>query len=418
MYYKTEGLNYDEKKLNKRFSELIHWAKENNRQDIVEESNKLGTIKNQTSLKKEFYRLYRMKGETNISTPKIETKMVEPSETSSSSSTETPIEPSVRPIDSNQEFDPLLSANPKQRDYTSGMPTDSTNQAPMGSIPEPNFVPKSPLGGGIGSIPPNETDKRFESTNDLPPNEKSKSTEQLVEILVGTFSTYAPKAFTHFAQISKKKVEVLVASGQLDLNIVLENKEQGRMPLGDYINRANAEIEQAFVVTEEWKEEVKPVLKRVLEKKNWGVTDEQTLMFMVGMYALSGIVTTISIKNSNDAFLQGMVNQTNTLRESGALPRQPMPPPPPSNNASSNPTPPPPPPSPSPSPSDILTPEVEIVPNEPQGVAVYQNVEDEFSRQENSRTARGMNRVPVEEMEDMPTANSIANDNDGFQPNI
>lgn len=416
MYYKTEGLNYDEKKLNKRFSELIHWAKENNRQDIVEESNKLGTIKNQTSLKKEFYRLYRMKGETNIPTPKPQPTMVE-SQASSSSSTETPIEPSARPTDTNQEFDPLLSANPKQRDYTSGMPTDSNSQQPMGSIPEPDFAPKQTIGGGIGGIPPNETDERFKSTNDLPPNEKSKATEQLTEILVGTWCNYVPKAFTYLSQINKKKIDVHVAKGEIDLNIIFDTPN-GKITFGQYINHINTQIEGAFEVQEEWKEEIKPVLKRVLEKKNWGITDEQTLMFMVGMQLVNMGITTLNVKQSNQSVIETMIANTLALRESGALPKQPMPPnEPPSSNNSNTPPQPPPPPS-SPSSSDILTPEVEIVPNEPQGMAVYQNVEDEFSRKQDSRNVRGMNVPPSDETENMPTANSIANDNDGFQPNV
>ena len=51
-------------------------------------------------------------------------------------------------------------------------------------------------------------------------------------------------------------------------------------------------------------------------------------------------------------------------------------------------------------------------------MAVYQNVEDEFSRKQDSRNVRGMNVPPSDETENMPTANSIANDNDGFQPNV
>jgi hypothetical protein len=54
------------------------------------------------------------------------------------------------------------------------------------------------------------------------------------------------------------------------------------MRAGDFFKEYNQQVEGILKVSEEFKEEVTPVLERVLAKRGVGMTDEQLLMFMFG----------------------------------------------------------------------------------------------------------------------------------------
>ena len=50
MYYKTDDLNYDEKKFSNKINEILRWAKDSGRNDIVEKAQSFGTINKLTNL--------------------------------------------------------------------------------------------------------------------------------------------------------------------------------------------------------------------------------------------------------------------------------------------------------------------------------------------------------------------------------
>ena len=55
-----------------------------------------------------------------------------------------------------------------------------------------------------------------------------------------------------------------------------------KMRAGDFFKEYNNQVEGILKVSDEFKEEVTPVLERVLAKRGVGMTDEQLLMFMFG----------------------------------------------------------------------------------------------------------------------------------------
>lgn len=418
MFYKNDDLNYEEKKLVNKMNDLLNWAKNNNRQDIVEEADKYGVINNKTNLKKAFSRLAQMKNQEkpvfSNTTQNIPTMQENNSPTPNANNQSEVVNNNPPPSDPSS-FDPLLGANPKQRDYTSGLPQGNAGGSPGGNIPEPDFVGKGT--SGFGQVPPNQPDNRFTDTKDLPPNEKARSSEQLAEVIVDAYGNYVPVAFTTMAKIKPSKVQELSLNGDIDLNMMVNGPEQS-MTVGEYIEQSNAEIAKAFEVSAEWKQEVKPLLTRILAKRNWGMTDEQMLMYYVGSHLVQCTVVAIQINMSNKSFLQTLVNQTQAYRASGQMPPMPpsgnTPPPPPPPSA---PTPPPPPTEPV-----IEVVEAEEIPNvddgglvEVTGMSVDPLSPARFSIPRNNRPS---NMPPQDEMEDMPTASQMTPDNAGFNPII
>lgn len=410
MYYKTDNLNYDEKKFVSKLSDLLNWARQNNRQDILDEANKYGTINKLTNLRNAFYTLNQMKKAENKSkinsvtpTPKMEETKPTPE---AQSEPQAQAQPSADPTS----FDPLLGANPMQRDYTSGMPNNAGTGAPVGAIPEPNF--QGQAGGGFGQVPPNQPDQRFANTQDMPQGEKNKSSLELAKMLVDAYSSNVPKLFSWMAKIKDSKVQALARTGDLEPNLILR---PNNITVGQYIEQSNAEIDKAFEVTPEWKAEITPVLHRVLEKRNWGVTDEQILGYYIGSHLIQCGVVAAQVMKNNNAFLQQMVQMTQSFRESGNLPQQPM---------GGNDTPPPPPPvapTPPPPPTDIIEPEVEEIPNDMsvEVVPVVGMDSDPLAaRFDMPRNRRQANNVPpAEEMMDMPNAGHITSKIQPMNPN-
>jgi len=83
-------------------------------------------------------------------------------------------------------------------------------------------------------------------------------------------------------KVSEKKLNKLQAEGEINLNALIDYDYGKRMRAGEFFEEYNRQVEGILVVSDEFKEEVTPVLERVLAKRGIGMTDEQLLMFMFG----------------------------------------------------------------------------------------------------------------------------------------
>lgn len=406
MYHKTEDLNYDEKKYSRKISDILNWAKKSGRSDILAEADRIGTVTNMTNLKKAYGKLNQMKktektvfSDNNNSAPMSEQPTPSPAATPAPEN-----KPPQSPQMTDSTFhDPLLGANPKQRDYTAGLPSGNIS-SPAGAIPEPDFK-----GGAtsFGSVPPNQPDNRFQSTQELPPNEKAKSSEELAKMLVDAYSTNVPAIFAYFSKVSEGKLSEMAARGEIDLNVVLNMGNQS-ISVGDYFKELNHQADQAFAVSEDWKAEILPYVIRILQKKAWGVTDEQVVMYMVGSHLVQCGIMTYQMKQNNNKLMEYLVENTRALRESGNLP--PTPPP------AAGQTPPPPPPAPTPPPPPQEPPIETVVAEEfhyePPSITEDLTGTDAGEiaplRFDTPRGGRARNNVPPEsETESMPLASHI-----------
>ena len=83
-------------------------------------------------------------------------------------------------------------------------------------------------------------------------------------------------------KVSEKKLNKLQAEGEMNLNAMIDYDYGKKMRAGDFFKEYNQQVEGILKVSDEFKEEVTPVLERVLAKRGVGMTDEQLLMFMFG----------------------------------------------------------------------------------------------------------------------------------------
>jgi len=80
----------------------------------------------------------------------------------------------------------------------------------------------------------------------------------------------------------EKKIKKMELSGELNLSVPIPISANEVITAGDFIEEFNDQSKGTIVVTQEFEEEVMPVLTEVLEKRGVGLTPEQQLMYLFG----------------------------------------------------------------------------------------------------------------------------------------
>ncbi len=184
----------------------------------------------------------------------------------------------------NADYDPLgqpINEKPYTKPNVTVDPKDM-----IGDIPEPSFQPPPlDLGNPQFSEPtPKREQKPFNpEMNDLPKKEKELAASHVAKMIMQGYDfmhSIANKGMV----FNDKKLNKLAREGEIDFSIQIpyDYSSNQTISAGDFIKEFNQQQKDALVVTNEFKEEVTPVLERVLKKRGVGMTDEQYLIFLFG----------------------------------------------------------------------------------------------------------------------------------------
>ena len=83
-------------------------------------------------------------------------------------------------------------------------------------------------------------------------------------------------------KVSERKLNKLQADGEINLNAMIDYDYGKKIRAGDFFIEYNQQVANVLQVSPEFKEEVTPILEKVLAKRGIGMTDEQMLMFLFG----------------------------------------------------------------------------------------------------------------------------------------
>jgi hypothetical protein len=158
---------------------------------------------------------------------------------------------------------------------------------------------------------------------DIPKKDKEMAASAMATIVLQGYEwlhDLGNKALT----ISEKKLAKLQEAGEINLNVMIDYDYGKQMRSGDFFKEYNAQVGNSLKVSDEFKEEVKPVLERVLAKRGVGMTDEQLLMFMFGKDIAAKSLMFFQQKQQQNYMIQ-------SIREAtvGQFVQQAPPPPPP-----------------------------------------------------------------------------------------
>lgn len=133
----------------------------------------------------------------------------------------------------------------------------------------------------------------------------------------------------NFVKIKKDTLEQEFAEGTIDRDISIPIDENTAIPINDFVEEFNNEVEEAFKITEDFKEEVFPVLVEVFEQHNIQISATAQLAYLLiadmGQTLAQGYV----FHSTKKGILENLRVQTEMLRNAYEQPRpnsQPNPP--------------------------------------------------------------------------------------------
>lgn len=151
----------------------------------------------------------------------------------------------------------------------------------------------------------------------LDKKEQKQASMAMVEAILDGYSQLK-KLSNRLLMISPTKVQKLINEGEIDANTMIPMGRGQMIPLMDYIQTYNTEVSDTISMSDEFREKVSPVLLRVLQKRNIGMSDENLLAY----YAVTDILDTgikiYGVSQQNKQILE----QLKELKQSGVYSQQ------------------------------------------------------------------------------------------------
>lgn len=193
-------------------------------------------------------------------------------------------------------------------------------------IPEPSFTPP-PMTGMVNE---NEKPKDIRPKEPFNPQAKQMTTKdkRLASKRVADMLMTAYKWVNRFAdsslQFNERKVSKMVSNGELDLSVQVPISPNETISAGEFIQEYNDQSRNTIVVTNEFEEEVMPVLIDVLEEEGITMTKKQELAFIVGQdIAVKGFMMYQSLQVKKD--MLKMMTEFSSIRKPSYVPPAPAP---------------------------------------------------------------------------------------------
>lgn len=206
----------------------------------------------------------------------------------------------------------------KERAYTKGN-VSADDRLTTEEIPEPSFEPPSleelqsrsdrkveeqEQEGQEQEEP--KTESSFNpKVEELPKKDQQRATEIAVDTVLDGYAKMK-KWGGRLAGIPEKKYKKLIEQGKINPAAVMVINEQGdRASIDAYKQAYNEQMSDSIQLNPEFREEVRPVMIRVFQKRGIGMTDEQFLMYMFAQdLAVTGY-SILQLKKQSNLVLQG-----------------------------------------------------------------------------------------------------------------
>ena len=231
-------------------------------------------------------------------------------------------DPMGTPINEKPYTKPNVKINPK--DLQEDIPVPSF-QAPLIDLDKPKFEEVTQ--------PAPKKEPLNREMNDLPKKDKQMAASHVANMIIQVYeglNTLAGKGMV----FNEKKLTRLQQEGEVDFSILVKKDYTSNQNItaAEFIQDFNNQNENSLKVTKEFKEEVTPILERVLVKRGVGMTDEQMLIFLFGQdIAIKG-GQFLQARTQMSQIIEMLREQTQEMKSGNfrsQMPNTPPPPPPP-----------------------------------------------------------------------------------------
>lgn len=224
-------------------------------------------------------------------------------------------------------FDPL-DGNPAQQEYTKH--NIDQNNLPV-DIPEPTFQAPPEMDLSTSgqnepvSGPATETATFNKHYEELGAKDKKIAAENAADSAIQGYAFVCHYA-ANIPKMNKTKIQKKILDGVIDGNMQFPVDSDGTLQnINQYADTLNAEIDDAFRVTEEFEQEIKPPLMRVLEKKGLAMTDENRIMFILGKDLASKAIAAFQLVQGQKAVLRWLEEASKGTIQSSLAHTEPSP---------------------------------------------------------------------------------------------
>jgi hypothetical protein len=171
---------------------------------------------------------------------------------------------------------PYMSGPLDEKSYTQPLPIDPALadmpiEEPVNVPPPPPPPPQEP-----NAPPPPPFNPEMKGLSDKDKNTAATRAADMAIQMYEWLHDLGNKA----VQISESKLDKLQKQALIDLRAPI-NINGAQITLYEFIQNFNGQMSKSFVVTEEFKTQVRPLLIEIFEKRGVGMTTEQQLVFVV-----------------------------------------------------------------------------------------------------------------------------------------
>ena len=216
----------------------------------------------------------------------------------------------------NDDFSPL-DAPVKKRSYTN---FNVDNENLQEELPEPTF--QQPNFDDFDSENTNSEEPKRpfnESYSELDGKEKTMGAEMMAEMTLDLYEKGCG-FLGKLPEISEQKLDRLIAEGEIDANIQIPT-ESGNVYVKEFAQEYNSSIKDAFEVSDDFKEKVKPPLIRVFKKRGIGMTDEQLLGYYFVTDLGAKTAQAFMLRKTANSILDSLKENTQAMREMAQPPK-------------------------------------------------------------------------------------------------
>ena len=143
---------------------------------------------------------------------------------------------------------------------------------------------------GIDAFAQNQDEK-------VPKNEEESNADGLVDVCFvayGVLNQLGGK----MARISDSKLSKYESEGLLDRKMEIPVDAHTSATVEEVVDSINSQVDDIFVVTDEFEERTRPLMKRIFLKKGWGVSDEQQLLIYIATDVQEKVMAAVQIRKS------------------------------------------------------------------------------------------------------------------------
>lgn len=222
------------------------------------------------------------------------------------------------------EYNPLLGEAPVQKEYQKANVDPSSVPE---FIPEQQFVKpvikfeaseqETEINNASSETPNSNknTEPLNPAVNDLSKSEKRAGAMLVADQAIAAYGFVCNKIFVPFASVNEKKLNEMIAEGDIDPNIEFQLDASGNTATPRvFAKEWNETVQENLALDEEFVERVREPLIRICEKRGFALTDEQYLGIEIGKDLITRTAIAWDLKKSANMILEQLKANTIAMK--------------------------------------------------------------------------------------------------------